>query len=202
MIENEELLDAMGVASVAIAAVAYSIQIWKTYQGESEPHPIAWFGFGLLTGVGFAIQWQKGAAAGSWVMGFTAVSCFFVAAMSQYKRCWRLIDFDNWDWGALAAGAGLFVLYIFTRENSWGPYLSAILATCADLVLYIPIFKKAWNLPEKENATAYGLNSFKFVSSLFAMNSYSVETCLYPIAMIVINAIVVVYLIWRRTRAN
>ena len=39
---------------------------------------------------------------------------------------------------------------------SWGPYLSAVLATTADLVLYTPIFKNAWMLPRKENATAYG----------------------------------------------
>ena len=55
-------------------------------------------------------------------------------------------------------------------------------------------------LPEKESATAYGLNSLKFVPSLFAMEAYSVETCLYPSAMVVINIIVVIYLIWRRNR--
>jgi len=193
-----EFKDAMGGLAVAIMGVAYGVQLWKTYEGKSEPHPIAWFGFGLLTGVGFFVQWQKGAGAGSWVMGVTAIFCLLVGGMSQYKRNWQLRDFDWWDWGALLGGACLFFLYVTSKDFSWGPFISAVLATSADLVLYIPIFKKAWMLPEKENATAYGLNSLKFAPSLLAMDTYSVETCLYPAALVVINAIVVLYLLCRR----
>jgi hypothetical protein len=188
----------MGSLAVAIMLVAYGVQLWKTYEGKSEPHPIAWFGFGFLTAIGFFVQWQKGAGPGSWVMGVTAVFCFLVGAMSQYKRRWRPSDFDRWDWASLVGGGSLFGLYLISRDLSWGPLVSACLATTADLVLYWPIFKKGWILPGKENATAYGLNSLKFVPSLFAMDAYSVETYLYPAAMVVINAIVVFFLLWRR----
>ena len=131
-------------------------------------------------------------------MGLTAVFCFLIGAMSQYKKRWRLANFHAWDWAALAAGAGLFVLYLASRHLSWGPLLSAVLATAADVVLYVPIFRKAWLLPEKENRTAYGLNSLKFIPSLWAMSSYSLETCLYPVAMVIMNAAVVLYLFARR----
>jgi hypothetical protein len=188
----------LGGLAVAIMLVAYGVQLWKTYEGKSEPHPIAWLGFGFLTGVGFLVQWQENAGAGSWVMGATAFFCLLVGGMSQYKKRWRVTDFGFWDWASLAAGVGLFALYLISRNLSWGPFVSAVLATFADLVLYIPIFTKAWLLPDKENRTSYGLNSLKFVPSLFAMDAYSVETCLYPAAMIVVNAVVVVYLFWRR----
>ncbi len=190
----------MGGLAVAMMLLACGVQLSKTYAGKAEPHPIAWFGFGLLTGVGFLIQWQKSAGPGSWVMGSTAIGCILVGSMSQYMKRWRLSDFDRWDWGALAAGAGFFAFYLRSRNLSFGPLVSAVLATSADLVLYIPIFKNAWLLPRKETATAYGLNSLKFLPSLFAMDSYSVETCLYPSAMIVINATVVLYLAVRRQR--
>lgn len=192
----------MGSLALVIMLIAYGVQLWKTYEGKSEPHPIAWFGFGFLTGVGFLVQWQKNADAGSWVMGVTAIFCFLVGGMSQYKKNWRMSDFNGWDWAALIVGGGLFAVYLMSRNLSWGPFVSAVLATSADLVLYIPIFKKAWVHPMKENATAYGLNSLKFVPSLFAMDEYSWETCLYPSALIVINAIVVVYLLWRRKRLS
>jgi hypothetical protein len=194
--------DTMGGLAVVIMLAAYIVQLWKTYEGKSEPHPIAWFGFGLLTGVGYLVQWQKGAGAGSWVMGVTAIFCFLVGGMSQYKRRWKVGDFDFWDWVALGAGGGLFALYLMSRNLSWGPLVSAVLATAADLVLYIPIFKKAWMLPEKENRTSYGLNSLKFVPSFFAMDSYSWETCLYPGALVAMNAIVVAYLSWRRQQLH
>jgi hypothetical protein len=179
---------------------AYSAQLCKTYKGKSEPHPIAWFGFGFLTVMGFLIQWQKGAGAGSWVMGMSSVFCFFVGGMSCYKKEWKRNDFDGWDWSALTAGAGLLVLYLISRNLSSGPLVSVVLVTVANLVLYTPIFKRTWMLPGKESATAYGLNSLKFVPSLFAMDVHSIETCLYPTALAIINAIVVVHLIRRRNR--
>jgi hypothetical protein len=190
--------NALGLMALVIMFAAYGIQLWKTTQGKSEPHPIAWFGFGLLTGVGYLVQWQKGAGPGGWVMGVTALFCFLVAGLSQYKRRWQLTDFDKWDWGAMLSGVGLFLLYIASRGLSSGPLVSAILATSADLALYIPIFKRAWMLPRKEVATAYGLNGVKFLPSLFAMENYSVETLLYPTALFVTNLAVVVYLRWRR----
>ena len=190
----------MGDLAIAIMFLAYGLQLWKTWKGISEPHPIAWFGFGFLTGIGYLVQVQKGAGPGSWVMGFTAIFCFLVGSMSQYKRRWRLSDFDGWDWGSLMTGAGLFILYLACAHLSWGPLISVVLATSADLVLYIPIFKKAWMFPGKEYAPSYGLNSLKFVPSIFAMDSYSAETYLYPSAMIIINAIVVIYLAWRLKR--
>ena len=187
----------LGGIAVVIMILAYGVQLWQMYNGKSEPHPIAWLGFGFLTGVGFAIQVQKGAGAGAWVMGWTAGFCFLIGFASLYKTRWH---FDRWDWTALVAGVGLFLIYLVSKNLSWGPYVSAVLATTADLVLYIPIFKNTWMLPRKENATAYGLNSLKFVPSLFAMGEYSVETCLYPSTMIVINASVVFFLLWRRNR--
>ncbi len=178
--------------------VAYTWQLWKIWNGASKPHPIAWIGFGLLTGIGYLVQYQEGAGAGSWVMGLTAIFCFLIAGMSQYKVRWQKSDFNNWDWAALILGIGLFVLYLISKRLAWGPTLSAILATLADLVFYIPIFRKAWMLPYDEFAPAYTLNSLKFVPSMFAMSAYSTATCLYPFAMIFANAIVVFYLLWRR----
>ena len=135
-------------------------------------------------------------------MGVTALFCVFVGGMSLYKKRWHLSDFDGWDWAAVVAGGGLFVLYLISKNLAWGPLVSAVLATSADLFLYIPIFKRTWTLPRKENATAYALNSLKFVPSLFAMGAYSVETCLYPTAMIIINAVVVLYLLGRRRQLD
>jgi len=188
----------LGGLAVAIMLWAYGVQLWKTWKGLSEPHPIAWCGFGFLTGVGYLVQAHEGAGAGSWVMGLTALFCFLVGGMSQYKKQWRMSDFGGWDMASLVAGIGLFSLYLFCRNLSWGPMTSAVLATSADVVLYIPIFKRTWSLPDKEYAPSYGLNSLKFIPSLFAMGSYSIETCLYPIAMVITNAAVVFYLIWRK----
>ncbi len=51
----------MGTLAVVIMLFAYGLQLRKTWKGISEPHPIAWFGFGLLTAIGYLVQWQEGA---------------------------------------------------------------------------------------------------------------------------------------------
>jgi hypothetical protein len=187
-----------GSIGVAITAAAYAVMIWKTVAGEARPHPVAWYGFGALTAVGFFVQWQKGAGAGSWVLGLTFVACFVVGAISQRKGHWRIGDFDGWDWLALALGLGCGVLYASSRSLAFGPLVSAIWATAGDLILYAPIFRNAWARPNDENATGYFLNSVKFIPTFPAMDVWSWETCLYPAALVVMNGIVVAYLNWRR----
>jgi hypothetical protein len=185
-----------GWLAVVVMCAAYSVQLWETYHKRSEPHPVAWIGFGFLTAVGFLVQRQSGAGAGSLVMGFTALFCFGVGLMSLLRKAgyWHLSDFDGWDWGALIAGGAFFAVYLISRRLSWGPLVSVVLATLADLLLYIPIFKRAKTFPDKESAWAYGLNAAKFVPSLVAMDVWVAETLVYPLALIGINASVVWYL--------
>ena len=188
----------MGNLAIAIMLLAYSLQIWKINKGISKPHLITWFGFGLLTGIGYLVQRQEGAGAGSWVMGLTALFCFLIAGMTQYKNHWRISDFDFWDWASFVLGIILFALYLTCKHLSWGPITSAILATLADLVLYGPTLKEAWSKPENEYWPAYALNSLKFLPSLFAMDNYSTATCLYPAALVFMNGFMVFYFWWRK----
>src|ERR1700733_7813594 len=136
---------AMAFLGIGITASAYAVMIWKIVAGKARPHPVAWYGFGTLTAVGFFVQWQKGAGAGSWVLGLTFIACFFVGAISQWKGRWHIQDFDGWDWLALVLGLGCGILYGASRNFAFGPLSSAIWATGGDLILYAPILKNAWS---------------------------------------------------------
>lgn len=191
---------AMGALGVAITVGAYAVMIWKTVTFQARPHPVAWYGFGALTAVGFFVQWQKGAGVGSWVLGLTFVACFVVGAISQWKGRWHVRDFDRWDWLALFLGLGCGVLYGASYNLAFGPLVSAVWATSGDLILYAPIFKNAWTRPNDENAVGYFLNSVKFIPTFAAMNAWNWETCLYPAALVLMNGFVVFYLHWRKVR--
>ena len=161
----------MGDLAVAIMYAAYAFQIRRTLFGGSKPsrpNPIAWIGFGFLTGVGYFAAAQKGAASGSWVMGQTSVFCFIVACVSYFKhKDWWEEHRPRWDhWAALGAGTMLFALYLLCRNKAWGPVISAVLTASADVILYEPIFTDTYRTPHNECATAYALNSLKFVPSL------------------------------------
>lgn len=181
----------MGALAVLIALIAYAIYGWQTATGHTRPHPLSWLIFGILTGTGFLVQWNQGAGAGSWVMGFTAVICFVLAAMS-IKRGER--TFPWYEWAFLIAAGVVFIFYIWTKE----PTASAVLATAVDVLGYGPTVTKAWARPATDSVTSFALNSVKFVPSLFAMESVSIATCVYPSTLIVVNAAVAILLLWRR----
>lgn len=190
---------AMAYLGLIITAGAYAVMLWKTAAGKARPHPVAWYGFGALTAVGFFVQSQKGGGPGSWVLGLTFVACFVVGALSQWKGRWYLKDVNAWDWFALIAGLGCSILYGASYTTTLGPLTSVVWATAGDLILYIPILRNAWLSPNDENATGYFLNSIKFLPSFAAMNIWSWETCLYPAALFFMNMFVVLYLKWRRS---
>jgi len=185
----------MGASAVLIALIAYAIYGWQTLTGATRPHPLSWLIFGILTGTGFLVQWQEGAGAGSWVMGFTAAICFLLAALSV-RRGEK--SFPWYEWAFLFAAAVVFLFYLTTKE----PTFSAILATVVDVLGYGPTLTKAWSRPRSDSITSFTLNSVKFIPSLFAMNSISVATCVYPATLIVVNLAVALLLLWRRRQLS
>lgn len=183
----------MGAFAVLIALVAYGIYGWQTAGGQTRPHPLSWLIFGLLTTTGFLVQWNENAGPGSWVMGVTAAICFILAVMSIKKGERR---FPWYEWAFFFAASVVFLFYLWTKE----PTVSAVLATTVDVIGYGPTLTKGWSRPATDSVTSFALNSLKFVPSLFAMESVSIATMLYPSTLIVVNAVVVILLLWRRTQ--
>lgn len=184
----------MGASSVAIMLLAYAIYIWQTAREEGvRPHPFSWFLWGFVTGVAYLVQVSQGAGAGSWVVGLTSLICVLIGAFSFLKHQWY---FSVFDWLSLAAGLAVFAFYLLSRK----PTESAVLATVTDVIGYASTIKQGWREPEKDSATSFALNSAKFVPSIFALNSYSVATCLYPATLVVMNAAVAAMLLLRRRK--
>jgi hypothetical protein len=187
---------ALGILSIAIMAVAYAIYLWQTIRhDEVQPHPFSWLLWGFVTGVVYLVQRTEGGGAGSWVTGFTAIICLLIGGVSFLKHRWK---FSRFDWLSLALGVFVFGFYLFTKE----PTQSAVLATATDLVGYGSTIKKGWAYPRADSATSFLLNSLKFVPSLFALDSYSVATWLYPLTLVFVNGAVAVMLIARRRHAR
>jgi hypothetical protein len=188
---------ALGLLSIGIGAAAYTVYIGQTAKKKGvQPHPLSWILWGLVTGVAYLVQRERGGAAGSWVTGFTSCVCFLIGGLSLAKRTWRFSRFDK---VSIWFGLGVLLFYVLSRN----PTHSAILATIVDVVGYLPTVKKAWIEPYKDSATSFSLNSVKFVPALLALQSYSVATWLYPVTLVVVNGgVATLLLVRRRTVSN
>jgi hypothetical protein len=57
---------------------------------------------------------------------------------------------------------------------------------------------KAWLRPHSDSVTTFLLNGLKFVPSLFAMDSVSIATCVFPATLVVTNVTVALMIYLRR----
>jgi len=174
--------------------VAYAVYIWQTTRDEGvRPHPFSWFLWGFVTGVAYLVQLSEGGGAGSWVVGFTAIVCLLIGAVSLLKHRWQ---FSLFDWLSLGVGLGVFAYYLISRN----PTQSAILATATDVIGYGSTIRKGWIEPERDSVTSFALNSAKFIPSLLALDSYSIATYLYPATLVLMNGAVAAMLLIRRRK--
>ncbi|HTH34140.1 MAG TPA: hypothetical protein VL976_07170 [Xanthobacteraceae bacterium] len=44
---------------------------------------------------------------------------------------------------------------------------------------------KAWARPHSDSVTTFPLNGLKFVPSLFAMETVSIATCVFPVTLLI-----------------
>ena len=170
----------LGLLAIIISLIGYIPYFRDIFSGKTKPHAFSWFVWSVITGIGFGIQFTEKGGAGSWVTGFTAVICtvIFVLALFKGKRSFPLTD-----WAALVAALMALVLWLVAKQ----PVASVLLITATDAIAFVPTFRKAYHHPHEDTAITFGLNGLKFFISLFALESWTLTTWLYPMSLIISN---------------
>lgn len=181
----------LGAIASLIAAVAYVIYFWQIISGKVKPHTISWFIWGVLTTIVFAAQMVKHGGAGAYVTGMTGAACFAIAIVAFFKA---KIVVDKIDKVFLISAAASLCLWWITNE----PLLSVILITITDACAFVMVFKKSYKNPFEEGAALFGLSAIKFFISIFALESYSVTTWLYPVYLVIGNGALAIMILVRR----
>ena len=181
----------LGVVAIIIGIAAYIPYLRDLFQGKTRPHVFSWFIWGLMTAIGFFAQLSEGAGAGAWIGAFTASVSFFIAiyALRRGEKNITLIDWASF-FGAVLAIA----FWVITKE----PLTAIILIVLIDALGFVPTFRKSYSKPYEETLISYFLNGTKFIPALFALESFSLATALYPAYLIVANYSFVAMLVARR----
>lgn len=190
---NPAVQTTLGLLAIALGLFGYVFYVQGIIQGKVKPHAFTWFVWGLLTAIAFFAQVAKGGGPGAWVTGITALCSFGFASMGLRASSRQLITKSDWIFFLVALMA--IPVWRFTGDPLW----AVIIITITDAVAFAPTFRKAYHHPDSEKGLTYALSGVKFIISLFALQSFTWTTALYPASLVVANLAFVVMLGWRRS---
>ncbi|HSU72337.1 MAG TPA: hypothetical protein VLJ21_00630 [Candidatus Binatia bacterium] len=182
----------LGVLAVFVSLVGYVPYFRNILSGKTKPHAFSWFVWAVISGIAFGIQYTEGAGPGAWAAGFTALICVvvFLCAFRNKNR------FPATDWVALIVALVALVLWLVAKQ----PLVSAILVSATDALAFVPTYRKGFQRPYEDTPVTFGLNGLKFFLSLFALQTVSITTWIYPASLVITNWAFVIMMYVRRSQ--
>jgi hypothetical protein len=171
------------VASV-LSFSAQAIYIIDIHKGKVKPSVLSWFGWGLITGMGWLVNkgewnWSQfpllGSAVGSMIIGLYSI---LIGTFQIAKH----------DWYFLFASIICSCIYLFTRSA----ILTIFFGILSDILLSIPSFVKAYRFPKKEQSISWILGLISWSLTLFSNLSSSFLELVFPVYFFVFNLLMVV----------
>lgn len=188
-----DIKNIVGIIAVTLVFVGYVPYFRDILKGKTIPHVYSWILWGFVTAIAFALQVSGGAGIGSFVtlsvvfMTVGVVTLSFILHRSKFDI--TLLD-------------TLFLILGFVSLGIWliakQPVLSIIVATTTDLLAFIPTIRKSWKKPYSETLSTTIITIFRFLLAIFALQTYSIVTILYPVTWTLGNAFFAILLIYRR----
>lgn len=161
------------------------------YRRKFKPHVFTWFLWGVLMLIAFAGQIAGEGGAGTWITGFSAFMCLFISAIAFFhgER-----DITRSDWITFVAGLATIPVWWMTDTPLW----SMLLIIIIEFLATWPTLRKSWSKPQQESPVTYMLAGIKFIPSAFAMQDYNFITLSYPVALVLMNTILIAVIMSRR----
>jgi hypothetical protein len=182
-----------GVIAVVLAVLNYLPYLIGSLRGTITPHIFTWALWFILTSVAFFAQLTSGGGIGAWATGTTALILFLIALVSLRSGFGYIRTFD---WLALTGAFGSIILWVITSDPFW----SVILISVIHSVCFLPTFRKGYITPHRESITAFILTILKYAAAIIAMESYSVETILFPATIMTTSFLFITMVEFRRLR--
>jgi len=142
--------------------------------------------------VAFAAQFSEGAGPGAWVVGFTTLICFIIAAIGLGAT--SRIYITRSDWAFFITAIAAIPVWYLTGDPLW----SVIIVTVVDTIAFVPTLRKAYLYPETESFWNSALATVKFALGVMALEVFTWTTALYPISLVLVNFAYALMLILRR----
>ncbi len=181
----------LGILSLVPAVIAYYLYFKAMFANKIKPQAFSWLVWGLLAGNGFFAQIHAHGGIGTWATGLTSAASLTIFCFASYRGVTKATSFD---WTLLVLALTSLVLLIFISNKNIALGLTMIALTAG----FAMTMRKSYNRPSEESATAFLLNTIKFIPAIFALNYFSFLTLAYPLVAALGNASVASMLYLRR----
>lgn len=181
----------IGIIAVLLTFVGYVPYLRDTIKGKTKPHVYSWFLWGFVTMIAFGLQISGGAGIGSLVTLAAAFVSFVIFALGLRNGKKDITKTDTAFFITALVAVGIWLV-------AKQPILSVILISAIDMLGFAPTVRKSWNKPYSETLFTYELNAFRHGLSIFALQSYSIITWLYPVTWVLANGLFSIILLIRR----
>jgi hypothetical protein len=186
---SKELFSALAMLLTLAAFLPY---IRDILQGRVRPHLFSWVIWALTTFVVFFAQLQARGGAGAWAIGLSASITTLIAVLAFLKRA--DVTITRSDRLFFAAALASLPLWYLTADPLW----AVVLLTVVDLLGFGPTLRKAWAAPHSESLLFFGLFLLRNVLVVLALESYSLTTWLFPVAVALACALLMLIIVLRR----
>lgn len=192
MYDYHVALATIGVGIEFVSMVPYFANIAR---GKTKPHVFTWFGWGLVNTVVGSAQFVSGAGAGFYITASVAAMCYLAAVLALF---WGEKNITKGDWICLGASILAMILWGLASD----PLIAVIIVTAADVLAFIPTYRKAYNKPHEETALTFGLGAIRNVFGILALESLRVVNWLYPASLILTDGAFTAMLLIRRRQLS
>ena len=178
--------------SVILTFCAFGPYISSILRGATKPHVFSWIIWGASTFVVYLAQLSDGGGVGAWPIGLSGIISLFVALLAYFMKSDSSIT--RADRIFFTAAMGALPLWYFTSD----PLSAVITLTAVDLIGFGPTFRKAYGEPFDEQLRLFLIIALRNITSIAALEHYSLTTTLFPTAIAVACVIFTIMVAYRR----
>lgn len=186
---------ALGIITVALSFAVYVPYYVTILYGHSRPHAYTYLIGTIVNSSAFLGIWLSGAGAASWNIAASGLLVFGVLLLSLRYGTKDIRPIDSW-----LLGAALLALIPWLITND--PTVSVVLITLIDSLSMVPTLRKTWNDPTSEPYLIWGLNAIKHSLAILAVSTVSIATVVYPAAMVLMNAVLTIEILYLKHRSG
>jgi hypothetical protein len=187
--ENVKMVLAVLACTISFFNLVYYLR--TVFYGSTRPHVFSWLIWGTVTIIAAIVQFVEGAGTGAWLTFFVAIMCYIRALVGIFRGEKNITRGDK-------ICLGLCFLAIIVWQLTDNPLWAVIIVAGIDTAGFYPTVRKSWNKPHEENAISYMIFAMTYSLGILSIETYSIETLLYPVTLVVSCIGFALFLVLRR----